>query len=206
MKYQVVQLPPWRLLRLLLIWTICSWKARELMSKHDSFPPRTAASRGRVNLQRTNLNSSQEPLSAHPLLSPSVPQHAESNVPAQTLTPPRYVPYTPRQQRVIPTTTSPASTAQVLSAVSASPQSQGATGKLQLVNLKAAAQGLGLDTSSIGWAILERLVGSGIADEGEEWAEIWNAVTTGKVRLSVFYRPSRFHLSTDVHRRLFCSH
>jgi hypothetical protein len=56
-------------------------------------------------------------------------------------------------------------------------QQGGATSKLQLMNLKAAAQNVGLDTGSVGWAILEKLVGS----EGGEWIEIWNALWVGKV-------------------------
>jgi hypothetical protein len=54
-----------------------------------------------------------------------------------------------------------------------------ATTKLQLMHLKAAAQNLGLDTSTVGWGILEKLVGF---NEGEEWSEIWGLLTSGKVR------------------------
>ncbi|KAF7964557.1 hypothetical protein HWV62_5696, partial [Athelia sp. TMB] len=91
-------------------------------------------------------------------------------------------------------TTSPASTAQVVSAAAAPPQSHGATGKLQLVNLKAAAQGIGLDTGSVGWAILEKLVGSGMTEaENDEWTEIWNAVTTGKATLLLPLDPASNH-------------
>jgi hypothetical protein len=55
------------------------------------------------------------------------------------------------------------------------------------VNLRAAAQGLGLDMGSVGWAILERLVGlTTVGGEDEEgWREVWNAVVTGKVRFFV---------------------
>ena len=70
----------------------------------------------------------------------------------------------------------------------ASPQphsSQGdATSKLQLMNLKAAAQKGGLDSASTGWAILERL---GIeTDHGPEWNKIWDAISLGKVRGHIY--------------------
>ncbi|THU85841.1 hypothetical protein K435DRAFT_843085 [Dendrothele bispora CBS 962.96] len=66
-----------------------------------------------------------------------------------------------------------------------------ATTKLQLMNLKSAAQGLGLDASSIGWAVLESLVGitgqgSGMVrneEEEREWKEIWSALSVGKASL-----------------------
>jgi hypothetical protein len=48
------------------------------------------------------------------------------------------------------------------------------------MNLKAAAQDIGLDTACLGWAILEKLSHDG---ETEEWADIWGAITKGKVRL-----------------------
>lgn len=69
------------------------------------------------------------------------------------------------------------------SSIQASPQQQtfhgDATSKLQLMNLKAAAQKGGLDASSTGWAILEKLGTE--ADHGLEWNEIWNAISVGKV-------------------------
>jgi hypothetical protein len=46
------------------------------------------------------------------------------------------------------------------------------------MNLKAAVQNVGLDTGSIGWAILEKLV---IESDATEWVELWAAVTSGKV-------------------------
>jgi len=50
-----------------------------------------------------------------------------------------------------------------------------------MVNLKAAAQGIGLDITSLGWVILEKLSQDG---ETEEWSDIWGAITKGKVRVS----------------------
>jgi hypothetical protein len=47
------------------------------------------------------------------------------------------------------------------------------------MNLKAAAQNLGLDTGTIGWVMLENLVRE---RDSAEWTDIWNAITTGKVR------------------------
>ncbi|TFY61073.1 hypothetical protein EVJ58_g4731 [Rhodofomes roseus] len=56
-----------------------------------------------------------------------------------------------------------------------------ATSKLQIMNLKAAAQRIGLDTASTGWAILERL--STETDHGPEWNEIWGALSFSKATL-----------------------
>lgn len=64
---------------------------------------------------------------------------------------------------------------------SANVQGAGAARQLQLMNLKAAAQRVGLDAGSVGWAILEKLACEG--DTTEDWAEIWNAVTKGKVSI-----------------------
>jgi hypothetical protein len=68
------------------------------------------------------------------------------------------------------------------SVVAASPQqvaSGDARSKLQAMSLKAAAQAAGLDAGSVGWAILERLVGDG--DHGPEWTSVWEALATEKV-------------------------
>jgi hypothetical protein len=47
------------------------------------------------------------------------------------------------------------------------------------MNLKAGAQSIGLETSSIGWEILEKLVAE--HDNNPEWGDIWSALTVGKV-------------------------
>jgi len=152
------------------------------MSSHrDSLFPATSIGRSPVNsIART---ASRESLAAHPLLAPSSDTTALSSN--------KYVPYTPRQRQA--TTGSP-----VLPTVSALPQQQQpsanmhacAARQLQLMNLKAAAQSVGLDAGSVGWAILEKLAHEG--DATEDWAEIWNAVTKGKVSLRacgvVWYR------------------
>lgn len=49
------------------------------------------------------------------------------------------------------------------------------------MHLKAAAQKAGLDTSSMGWMILERFALE--ASRGPEWNDLWQAVSEGKVRL-----------------------
>jgi hypothetical protein len=116
----------------------------------------------------------------HPLLSPG-PTSPASEAASSTSTSavPKYVPYTPRQ-RVTPTAATTGTTVHP-----ASPQQQGdATSKLQLMHLKAAAQGIGLDSGTLGWSILEKLVN----DDGEEWQEIWAAVTAGKVCCQYDYR------------------
>ncbi|KAF4611263.1 hypothetical protein D9613_006599 [Agrocybe pediades] len=125
---------------------------------------------------------------AHPLLSPgpSSPTPSEHSHtgsitgPGATLSVnggPKYVPYTPRQ-RVTPTAATTGMTAHP-----SSPQHQhgDATSKLQLMHLKAAAQGIGLDSGTLGWLILEKLVVN--VEVSEEWVEIWSAITTGKATL-----------------------
>lgn len=74
-----------------------------------------------------------------------------------------------------------------------------ATSKLQVMNVKAAAQRIGLDTTTTGWAILERL--SSETDHGPEWNEIWYALSFSKVSEGgVQLRPS-----TNMFARLpFC--
>jgi hypothetical protein len=110
------------------------------------------------SLGRIPTPTRSEPLAAHPLLSDTTPR--------------RYVPYTPRQR--------------VGSAVVVA--SQQGPAKVDLTNLRIAAQALGVGQGSTGWAILERLVelGQGMMGEGEEWAEVWSAVVNGKVCFSCF--------------------
>ncbi|KAJ6614678.1 hypothetical protein B0H10DRAFT_2044325 [Mycena sp. CBHHK59/15] len=128
--------------------------------------------------------TSSELLTAHPLLSPipatpNSPDHSQrSHSPSGNG--PRYVPYTPRQRGAPTAATTTGTTTHPSVVAAASHQHQGgATSKLQLMNLKAAAQNVGLDTGSVGWAILEKLV----ASEGGEWAEIWSALSIGKATL-----------------------
>ncbi|KAK0205608.1 hypothetical protein DFS33DRAFT_1502657 [Desarmillaria ectypa] len=134
-----------------------------------------ATSIGRTQGRLLSRTPSNESLTAHPLLSPA----ADS--------PQRYVPYTPRQR--LPTTTA-TTTANVLpSASSSSTQHQGdATSKLQLMNLKAAAQNIGLDTGTVGWAILEKLASE--TESAEEWIDVWSAVTNGKATLLLPLEPA----------------
>jgi len=49
------------------------------------------------------------------------------------------------------------------------------------MNLKAGAQSIGLETSSIGWDILEKLVAE--HDNNPEWTDVWNALIIGKVHI-----------------------
>ncbi|KIJ65294.1 hypothetical protein HYDPIDRAFT_28009 [Hydnomerulius pinastri MD-312] len=128
-----------------------------MTSRRESlFPP---TSIGRAHGASIVRSGSRESLAAHPLLSPG-PSGSPSQSPSPTpdsaahASNQKYVPYTPRQR---PATTG--STAQPpVSASPQQPQSQGgATSKLQLMNLKAAAQGIGLDTGCLGWAMLEKI-------------------------------------------------
>lgn len=142
--------------------------------REGNFP---ALSIGRVQGASIARTASRDNLATHPLLSSGPSNLFPSSTPeTQSSSTPKYVAYTPRQR--LPTTSTTAQPP-----VSASPQHQltgGATTKLQMMNLKAAAQGIGLDTSSLGWAILEKLSQDG---ETEDWAEIWDAITKGKTSL-----------------------
>jgi len=142
--------------------------------REDSFPATSIGRTAGFGFQRaTAAIHATDSLTAHPLNSPN---RSSSPSPSDVGGGPRYLPYTPRQ-RVSASTTTTGTTVQP---ASSSPQHQhgDATSKLQVVHLKAAAQNFGLDTGSVGWGILERLVYS----EGDaEWTEIWDAVTLGKV-------------------------
>ncbi|KAJ7443948.1 hypothetical protein B0H11DRAFT_2162781 [Mycena galericulata] len=145
------------------------------MSNRDHLFP--ALSIGRSQGQATST----ELLTAHPLLSPSPtapnsPEHGQRSH-SPNGNGPRYVPYTPRQ-RGAPTAATTTGMTTHPSVVAAQHQG-GATSKLQLMNLKAAAQNVGLDTGSVGWAILEKLV----ASDGGEWTEVWSALSIGKATL-----------------------
>ncbi|PPQ65202.1 hypothetical protein CVT24_011384, partial [Panaeolus cyanescens] len=158
-----------------------------MSSRHD-FP---ATSIGRSGGMRMHQAAVHEVHDTHPLLLSSNPPadgsvdhsismpHRDTNPNGGT---PKYVPYTPRQ-RVTPTaaTTGTVMHPPAASATQHQPGGQDATSKLQLMNLKAAAQAIGLDSGSLGWAILERLVLD--VEVSEEWTEVWNAVTTGKATL-----------------------
>ncbi|KAJ6481877.1 hypothetical protein C8R45DRAFT_314006 [Mycena sanguinolenta] len=152
-------------------------------STRDSLFP--AVSIGR----RQGHNTSAELLTAHPLLSPipstpNSPDHTQrSHSPSGNG--PRYVPYTPRQRSAPSAATTTGMTTHPSVATPLHQQQGGATSKLQLMNLKAAAQNVGLDTGSVGWAILEKLVDS----EGGEWTEIWSALCVGKATLLLPLEP-----------------
>ncbi|KAJ3557990.1 hypothetical protein NM688_g1178 [Phlebia brevispora] len=160
------------------------------VNKRDSlFPP---SSIGRAQGGLLPRTSSRESLTAHPLLSPTIPGSSASSVSsassssldsnATPMPATRYVPYTPRQRGGITTATTGTT---MQSSIQASPQHHpfhgDATSKLQLMNLKAAAQKGGLDAASTGWAILEKLGTE--TDHGPEWNEIWNAISVGKATL-----------------------
>ncbi|KAF8739059.1 VPS9 domain, partial [Rhizoctonia solani] len=142
---------------------------------------------GSAKMQRT---PSHESLTAHPLLSPPPSQLEQDTQPT-----PRYVPYTPRHRTqhsssVPATSTSPQPTISISNSTSnpsfqASAGSFGVTGRLQLQNLKAEAQAIGLGNESVGWAILERLCSSVPYPENErpEWDEIWDLLTKGQATM-----------------------
>ena len=129
-----------------------------MTAKRDSLFP--SASVGRAQGTHIVRSPSRESLVVHPLLN--------TNTSSQ---PVEYVPYTPRQRQPV-TATPPAPPA----------SSQGtapASAKLQLASLRAAAQTIGLDANSIGWAILEKISYEGDTSDG--WSEIWNTLTKARV-------------------------
>ncbi|CAE6454953.1 unnamed protein product [Rhizoctonia solani] len=150
----------------------------------------STTSLGRVGGSKMQRTPSHESLTAHPLLSPPLGQLEQDAQPA-----PRYVPYTPRHRAqhsasVPATSTSPQPTISITNSTSnpsfqASASSSGVTGRLQLQNLKAEAQAIGLGNESLGWAILERLCSSVPYPENErsEWDEIWDLLTKGQATL-----------------------
>lgn len=146
------------------------------LRRENDFP---ATSIGRTSGLRAQAPSG---VDAHPLLSPRAPSPAPSeqgsilSSGAALNSSTKYRPYTPRQ-RVTPTS---ATTGAIIHPSLPQNQTGDATSKLQLMHLKAAAQTMGLDSGTLGWAILETLAQE--ADSSEEWTEIWNALTTCKVR------------------------
>ncbi|TFK67707.1 hypothetical protein BDN72DRAFT_842723 [Pluteus cervinus] len=137
------------------------------------------------------------------------PHHHQQQANGHTggLNAPRYVPYTPRHRASPTATTSFASGipthSQIQTAGHAQYQSHhqqnqshaqprsglgDVTTRLQMTKLKAAVHDIGLDMGSVGWAILERLIGmhtvhDGWTGEGSEWEEIWRLITTEKATL-----------------------
>lgn len=162
-------------------------------SSRDSLFPATSIGRSHgQHIQRSASPSPslREPLATHPLLSPSPsstfsptttttttttsePDPTSNQYPTTT----RYVPYIPKHRvSSIPTT---GTTNHSPLSISTQPHHGDATSKLQVMNLKAAAQHIGLDTASVGWAMLEKLIHEN--DHTPEWNEIWHALSVDKV-------------------------
>ncbi|EJD48228.1 hypothetical protein AURDEDRAFT_113071 [Auricularia subglabra TFB-10046 SS5] len=141
-------------------------------NKEHLFP---VASLSRAQGLRLSRDNSRESLVAHPLLNTSP---TSATTPASSSESPRYVPYTPRHRPPTSATTT-ATHVQQPAPVTASPLG-GATGKLQLQNMKATAQSLGLTSESVGWAILQKLVD---AENGPEWDDVWSTLDTGRATL-----------------------
>ena len=163
--------------------------------REDLFPSGSIGRSQGLFIQRTPSPApslTREPLTAHPLFSPS-PSSApvtNSTAPtsdAQDASAPgtRYATYTPRHR------TAPTTGTTLQSSLSVSPQQQqpggsAAATKLQLMNLKAYAQSIGLETNSLGWEILEKLVAE--HDNNPDWADLWTALTIGKVLVVSHYQ------------------
>lgn len=147
-----------------------------------------------------------EVLTAHPLLSPT-PSSASGNAAAPTsdtpdASPPgtRYATYTPRHR------TAPTTGTTLQSSLPVSPPQQpggsAAANKLQLMNLKAGAQSIGLETSSVGWEILEKLVSE--HDSNPEWTDVWNALLTGKVPIVTHFLEVPLSYNFISRERCYC--
>lgn len=160
--------------------------------RDDLFPSGSIGRSQGLLIQRTPSPApslTRETLTAHPLFSPS-----PSSAPVPNSTAPtsdtqdassqatRYATYTPRHR------TAPTTGTTLQSSLSVSPQQQPggspAATQLQLMNLKAYAQSIGLESNSLGWEILEKLVAE--HDNNQEWGDIWTALTIGKVLYSSF--------------------
>jgi hypothetical protein len=155
----------------------------------DSLFPATSIGRSQgQHIQRSVSPSPslREPLTTHPLLSPS----PSTNISPTTTSPPesntsqypataRYVPYIPKH-RVSSIATTGMTNHSPLSVPTQQPNHGDATSKLQVMNLKAVTQNIGLDVSSVGWAVLEKLIHE--TDYSPEWNEIWHALSIDKVR------------------------
>lgn len=138
-------------------------------------------------LLSSSTSGSADSITTHPLLSPppsslETPSSPSSNTHA-TASPPRYVPYTPRQRPIGTATTSTTLSSSV--ATTTAPGSSlnnhgGAASKLQLQSLKASVQTMGLDNNCVGWAILEKLVSENL--DGIDWDGIWHVISSGQVR------------------------
>ena len=151
----------------------------------------------------SSLHSAESPVTAG---GAPPPHHPVPNAAATTAT--KYLPYTPRQARVV---TGSATTGTANSSVSVSPQphqpaggitAQSATSRLQLQNLKAVAQNHGLDVSCLGWAMLEELVAG--SDHTAAWTEVWAVIAAGKVSVS-FPSPFVKRRLIDTPRLHYCS-
>ncbi|KAI0272391.1 hypothetical protein BC834DRAFT_856516 [Gloeopeniophorella convolvens] len=152
-----------------------------MSNKRDDLFPAGSIGRSQGNfIQRVPSPApslTREPLTAHPLLSP-IPSSASVAAPPTSeaqdgaATAARYATYTPRHR------TAPTTVTTLQSPLSVSPQQQPggsmAANKLQLMNLKAGAQSVGLETGSVGWEILEKLVAE--HEINPDWADIWNAL------------------------------
>lgn len=163
----------------------------------DTLFPATSIGRSRgQHIQRSASPSPslREPLATHPLLSPSpssglsptAPQPESTSDQYPTTT--RYVPYIPKH-RVSSIATTGTTNHSPISVSTQQPQYGDATSKLQVMNLKAAAQNIGLDTASVGWAMLEKLIHED--DHSPEWNEIWHALSIDKV--------SKLHVGPGSH-------
>ncbi|EJD07368.1 uncharacterized protein FOMMEDRAFT_143805 [Fomitiporia mediterranea MF3/22] len=155
--------------------------SHEALNAHPLLSPGTLASLSTSSANGTSSSNTSVHSSAESATSPS---HHPAQPPPSA---PKYLPYTPRQARVV---TGSATTGTASSPVSVSPQQHqhaggatapSATSRLQLQNLKAVAQHHGLDAGCLGWAMLEELVAG--SDHAPVWTEVWAVIATGKAAL-----------------------
>ncbi|KAF9440734.1 hypothetical protein P691DRAFT_780012 [Macrolepiota fuliginosa MF-IS2] len=137
--------------------------------RENQFPATSIGRSSGARLQQTATAHESHPLG----LSPT--ESSNNSTSSGSFANTKYRPYTPRHRVGAPTVT----TGTIVHPPSPQHHPTGpggdATSKLQLTNAKAVAQNVGLDTGSVGWGILEKIV-----LEGEAWPEVWSALTGGK--------------------------
>ena len=125
---------------------------------------------------RESLPERESPLH-HPLLSPVSPSPPTTTAATASSA---YVPYTPRQQRQV------ASSSPLLPETPFA--STATTTTAAVAGWKTAAEALGLNSDTVGWTILHKLVETD--NTGSEWDDLWATLQSGKATLLLPAEPA----------------